>query len=123
MQRLLGFGLLAVSTLLILRSPLEAQLVLEDELIMRRGDSNADGVVDLTDATYINAYLFQGGPEPPCRNQADANDDGVLDAADSAYILNWLFLGGPAPPWPGPYNTVCVADTVDPLGCRALDCR
>ncbi|MGQ9589673.1 MAG: dockerin type I repeat-containing protein [Planctomycetota bacterium] len=122
MRRLFGLGLVGVSLCILFCPRLQAQVIVDDELIMRRGDSNADGVVNLTDATYINAYLFLGGPEPPCMNQADANDDGVLDVTDSAYLLNWLFMGGPAPPWPGPYNTVCVADTSNPLGCRSLDC-
>ena len=88
--------------------------------ILRRGDANNDGVVNVTDAQYIASYLYQGGPDLPCVNQGDANDDGALDGSDISYITNWLFNGGPQPPAPGPYNSTCAADTTTPnLSCYA----
>ncbi len=33
-------------------------------LASRNGDTNGDGEIDLTDAVYLLAWLFQGGPEP-----------------------------------------------------------
>jgi hypothetical protein len=72
-----------------------------------RGDANADAdppdkIVDLSDPIFILNYLFQGGPEPPCREAADADADGELNLTDGVYLLNYLFKAGPAPPHPFP---------------------
>jgi hypothetical protein len=62
------------------------------------GDSNADGVVDISDVAYMLGYLFLGtGATPACLRASDANDDGVVDISDGIHILSFLFLGGPAP--------------------------
>src|SRR6266508_4172226 len=61
-----------------------------------RGDSNADGAVDLSDAVFTLAFLFSGGSAPACREASDANDDGATDLSDPIYTLSFLFLGGPA---------------------------
>ncbi len=83
----------------------------------RRGDSNADGAINITDGIYTLNYLFLGGGEPPCMEAADANDDGGLNITDGIYLLNYLFLGGVAPPAPGPD-----ACGPDPAGSPALGC-
>jgi hypothetical protein len=71
------------------------------EGIFRRGDSNADGRVDISDAVYSLGFLFSGGAAPLCRDAADGNDDQKLDISDAVYTLNHLFSGGPALPPPG----------------------
>ena len=70
----------------------------------RRGDSNDDGSVNITDGIYILNYLFLGGPTPTCLEAADGNDDGGVNITDGIYILNYLFLGGPEPPAPGSFD-------------------
>lgn len=67
-----------------------------------RGDANASGKVDLSDAIFSLNWLFLGGPAPACLDTADADDSGNLDISDPIFVLNWLFLGGPVPPPPGP---------------------
>ncbi len=57
-----------------------------------RGDANADGSISIADAAYLGAYLFAGGPIPPCLCAADANVDGVLDIADEVMILSHASL-------------------------------
>ena len=74
----------------------------------KRADSNADGNVDLSDASYTLNFLFLGGPGPVCFDSADSNDDGGVDLSDGVFGLNFLFLGGPPPPAPG--HTVCGDD-------------
>ena len=74
-----------------------------------------DGSLDLSDAIFVLAFLFLGGPEPECLESADSNDDGALDITDGVHLLNFLFTGGPAPPAPGPPPGPCGAGT-DPLG-------
>ncbi len=67
-----------------------------------RGDSNADGKVDISDAVFTLAHLFLGGTSPSCMKSADGNKDERVDLSDGVYVLNYLVLGGPtpAPPYP-----------------------
>jgi hypothetical protein len=81
-----------------------------------RGDANADGTVDISDAVTTLKVLFLGQGEIPCEDTADANDDGALDVSDAIAVLTRLFLGGNELPPPGP--GACGADpTADALGC------
>jgi hypothetical protein len=82
----------------------------------RRGDSNGDRVMDLSDAITTLGFLFLGEPRSlECEKSADSDDSGVLDLTDVLAVLNHLFLAGPAPP---PPFDACGADpTADALGC------
>lgn len=91
--------------------------VIDNDHIMARGDATNNGTVDMGDATYILNHIYQGGPAPPCLNQADANNSGTVDQSDAVYLLNWLFQGGSAPPAPGPHNTTCGHDDSPFPGC------
>jgi hypothetical protein len=83
----------------------------------RRGDTNADGNLDLSDAVKTLLHLFSGGEAPGCMDAADANDDGGVNITDPLFSLTHLFLGGGAPPAPG---LQCGADpTADSLECAA----
>lgn len=88
-----------------------------DDDIVRRGDSNSDGAVNVSDVIHLNSYLYQGGPAPACMNQADVNHDCQVDVSDPIYLLSFLFSGGPAPPSPGPYNTTCTSSSVPVVSC------
>ncbi len=84
-----------------------------------RGDANADGNQNLTDAVFVLNHLFGGGPEPTCTKSADANDSGTVDIADPVFLLNGLFTGGPPPPVPFPE---CGIDpTIDDLTCLSFE--
>jgi hypothetical protein len=91
-----------------------------------RGDGNADGGIDTSDAIYLLGCLFLGSACPTCDDAADANDDGNKDIGDPIFLLNWLFLGGVAPATPSSGNTTytaedCGADpTADALGCESF---
>jgi hypothetical protein len=67
----------------------------------RRGDADASGLVNITDAIFTLNHLFLGGPAPGCADAADADDDGALQITDAIHLLAGLFLGGPQPPAPG----------------------
>ncbi len=67
-----------------------------------RGDANSDGEINVTDASFICTWLFNGGQPPTCRDAADTNDSNSFDATDCVYLTNWLFFGGPPPPPPTP---------------------
>ena len=80
-----------------------------------RGDTNADGELDIADAIWNLFFLFGGIIEPACMDALDANDDAAVDIADVVAILSHLFASsGPLPPPSGE----CGSDpTEDPWGC------
>ncbi len=69
--------------------------------LLRRGDMDASGTTDLTDAVVLLEHLFLGGAPPPCPDAADADDSGRLDITDPVILLEHLFKGGPPPEPPG----------------------
>ena len=80
-----------------------------------RGDSNADSVVDISDAVFTLLHLFSSGQTLGCVASADANDDGALDVSDAIYTLTYLFMGGPTPR--APFLSPGCDPTPDALGC------
>jgi hypothetical protein len=82
----------------------------------KRGDTNGDGALNITDGVFVLNFLFLGGKAPPCKKAADTDDSGGLNITDGVYILNFLFTGGKAPPAPYP---LCGLDPTEDL----LDCQ
>ena len=74
----------------------------------RRGDQNADGMVDVTDAITTLEYLFIAVFDPLCLDAMDADDSGLVDITDPIATLFFLFLGTVEIPAPGP--DVCGLD-------------
>lgn len=64
-----------------------------------RGDveDKGAGPVHVGDLVWLTEYVYEGGPAPPCMEQADVNADGVVDEADVIYLADHMFSGGPAP--------------------------
>jgi hypothetical protein len=85
--------------------------------VLRRGDANSDGSVNISDYIWILNELFLGGMTSACADAADANDDGTENISDALYLLNFLFSGSsPIPSAPGP--NLCGPDpTEDELDC------
>src|SRR5215510_8616182 len=67
-----------------------------------RGDANGDGVISISDAHFINAFLFVGGPTPECGNSADTDDNNYVQLTDAVRILGYTFLGQKPPVAPFP---------------------
>lgn len=91
----------------------------QDVARFRRGDFNADGVLDNSDAIAILGHLYSSAAPPLCRDAGDTNDDASLDLSDAIYLLQHLFNGGrpPRAPWPA-----CGTDpTADGLDCRSYE--
>ena len=65
-----------------------------------RGDSDDNGLLNLTDAVFILNFLFLGGASPSCFEACDADNNGILQLTDGIFMLNFLFLGGEAIPAP-----------------------
>ena len=66
-----------------------------------RGDSNADGIVNVADAVRTLGFLFLA-ETVDCLDAADVGDDGNVNIADAVALLSTLFSssGPPAPPYP-----------------------
>ncbi len=85
-----------------------------------RGDCNADGSLDLSDAIFILIFNFADGTTPTCFDACDCNDDGQVtgQVTDAVYLLNYQFGAGAPPPAPGPVS--CGIDpTDDALTCQS----
>jgi PKD repeat protein len=90
--------------------------------VLRRGDANGSGEVDISDAVHTLGALFLEAVTLPCEDAADANDDGVIDISDAVSTLGALFLGTAPIPAPGP--EACGPDpTEDVLGGCEAPCR
>jgi hypothetical protein len=85
------------------------------------GDSNEDGVLDISDAVAVFGVLFLGRPERfPCGDGTrsdpgnaaliDWQPDGAVDISDGISILSFLFAGGPPHPLavPGMERQACI---------------
>jgi hypothetical protein len=92
------------------------------EATFKRGDSNGDGFVNISDPIHLLGCSFLGTSCPTCDDAADANDDGEVNISDAVFGLNCLFVRGCA----GLTGERCETDTParDGLRCRAYDpCR
>lgn len=80
-----------------------------------RGDTDADGAIDIADIVACLAYQFADGPAPECRDAADIDDSGRIDIADCLAGLCAQF-GDCDPP-----SLECVTDATadDPLDCAS----
>jgi len=84
-----------------------------------RGDCNADGSVDISDAMASIFFQFLGGALS-CVDAADVDDDSETDLTDIIYLLAYLFLEGPAPG--EPYLSCGPDPTPDALSCESSGC-
>lgn len=102
---------LHVYSLRILARPIDVPPLPE----FRRGDANADGGVDISDAVSTLLWLFVGAAEPPCLEAADSDATGEIVLTDAVYTLQYLFQGGNVPPAPGPETCGTAPEPL--LGC------
>jgi hypothetical protein len=61
------------------------------------GDADANGFVNISDAVYLIAYIFSGGPAPNPLEAGDADCNGFVNISDAVYLIAYIFSGGPAP--------------------------
>ncbi|TFH65302.1 MAG: hypothetical protein E4G91_02975 [Candidatus Zixiibacteriota bacterium] len=64
------------------------------------GDANADEDIDISDAVYLIAYIFSGGPAPTPTIRGDADCTGSIDISDVVYLVSYIFAGGSTPQCP-----------------------
>jgi hypothetical protein len=95
------------------------------EASFSRGNVNADGQIDLSDAICVLSYLFLSDDGQDlcrerillCPDAADANDDGQLDLSDPVKILLYLFAGTGS--LPAPCGECGLDTTEDYLECAS----
>jgi hypothetical protein len=87
------------------------------QVTFKRGDSNHNNSVDISDPIFTLNFLFLGGEAPLCKDAADADDDGLVNITDAIFELNFLFLGGS--PIPPPWDAPGVDPTPDAVPCDA----
>lgn len=65
--------------------------------IVLRADCNRDGRVNVSDITYLIAFLFADGDPPSPHLVADVNCDMRVNISDAVYLITYIFGGGPEP--------------------------
>ncbi|MDH4033746.1 MAG: PQQ-dependent sugar dehydrogenase, partial [candidate division Zixibacteria bacterium] len=62
-------------------------------------DGSFDDGIDISDLVYLVDFMFNGGPQPSCFEEADVDASGSapIDIADLVYLVDYMFTGGPAP--------------------------
>ena len=63
----------------------------------KRGDFNADCIIDLGDMVFLTSYLYRGGPPPNPLWLGDTNCDGVVELGDRVKLGNYIYRGGSPP--------------------------
>jgi hypothetical protein len=101
--------------------PLQATVCLDPPPVPEprflRGDANADGVVDLSDAVFTLGALFLGTKLPSCLSAADFDDSASINVTDPIFLLGTLFLGTGS--LPAPVEDCGVDPTPDSLTCES----
>ncbi|HWR82954.1 MAG TPA: C25 family cysteine peptidase [Candidatus Deferrimicrobium sp.] len=80
----------------------ESQIIVTSCCVWIRGNVDGDPYdeINVADQTYLVAFLFQGGPEPPCWKEGNVDGDAneTITVADLSYLISYLYLYGPPPP-------------------------
>ncbi|MFQ6009469.1 MAG: dockerin type I repeat-containing protein, partial [Candidatus Zixiibacteriota bacterium] len=63
-----------------------------------RGDVDMSGSLNVSDVTYLVAFLKGLGPAPTCDDEADVDASGSINVSDVTYLVAYLKGIGPAPP-------------------------
>jgi pimeloyl-ACP methyl ester carboxylesterase len=85
--------------------------------LFRRGDTNNDDQINISDAITLLSALFVDNRPLPCESAADSTDDGVLNISDAIRILSFLFIGGSQIPEPS--GNCGFERTEDTLSCES----
>jgi hypothetical protein len=58
---------------------------------------NCNNDANVTDVTYLAAYLFRRGPAFIPVSSGDMDGNGIINLLDLTYLVRYLFMNGPAP--------------------------
>lgn len=54
--------------------------------------------INILDLDYLIAFIFEGGPAPPCTTEGNVDGVGFIGILDITYLIDFIFRGGPLPP-------------------------
>ena len=57
-------------------------------------DGDPDEYITIADITYLVNYMFKGGPEPPCLDEADIDGSGTINIIDLVSLVDYSFRHG-----------------------------
>ena len=71
----------------------------EKHVMSKYINHNGEPDPDIADLIFMVSYMFQEGPEPPCKEEADINGDGLAepDIADLIALVSFMFQNGTSP--------------------------
>lgn len=62
------------------------------------GDVDHNGIVNISDAVYLIAFIFGGGAYPvPWAAAVDIDSSPIVNISDAVYLIAYIFGSGPAP--------------------------
>lgn len=64
------------------------------------GDADGNTIWNISDAVFLIAYIFGGGPAPDPLCLGDADGNGIVNISDAVYLIAYIFGGGPEPHCP-----------------------
>lgn len=64
------------------------------------GDADGNTIWNISDAVFLIAYIFGGGPAPDPLCLGDADGNGIVNISDAVYLISYIFGGGPEPHCP-----------------------
>lgn len=64
------------------------------------GDADGNGVVNISDAVFLIAYIFGGGSPPDPMGLGDADCNTLVNISDAVYLIAYIFGGGLPPGCP-----------------------
>ncbi len=100
------------------RNGIESALEPQVHELFRRGDSNGDGRVDLSDTIATLGILFFGGENRGCKDAQDANDGRAVYISTPSLTLGVLFFGNGVIPAPRVASRG-LDPTMDDCNCEA----
>lgn len=60
-------------------------------------NANRNEIVNISDAVYLVAYIFGGGPAPDPLLSGDVDCSEIVNISDAVYLIGYIFGGGPEP--------------------------
>lgn len=77
--------------------PTAALLVYPSSSVPICGDADSSQIVNISDAVYMVAYIFGGGPAPKPLLAGDCDCNSIVNISDVVYLISYIFGGGSPP--------------------------
>jgi hypothetical protein len=61
------------------------------------GDADGNGIVNVSDAVWLIAYIFGSGPAPNPLESGDCDLNDIVNISDASYLIAFIFGNGPEP--------------------------